>query len=98
MLSDGLSPAAIPAAGYVPQTGLILMRVYDFKCDACGNAFEAFLRTADEPHECPQCGSPKATMQPTLQISINTSGTRRGRVIDMSSNSCPCGGRKHAHH
>lgn len=75
------------------------MRVYDFRCDDCGTPFEAFLRTRDEPHECPHCRSARSTLLPTLQISINTSGTRRGRVIDMSSKSCPCGcaSRKQAH-
>lgn len=75
------------------------MRVYDFKCEDCGNAFEAFLRSRDEPCECPQCGSSRASLRPTLQISISTSGTRRGRVVDMSSKSCPCGcaGRGHSH-
>ena len=67
------------------------MRVYDFSCNDCGKPFEAFLRSRDEAHECPHCNSPRSTLLPTLQISINTSGTRRGRVIDMSSNSCPCG-------
>ena len=75
------------------------MRVYDFKCDDCGTPFEAFLRSVDASRACPQCGSSSSTLRPTLQISINTSGTRRGRVIDMSSKSCPCGcaGRAHAH-
>lgn len=67
------------------------MRVYDFKCDDCGTPYEAFLQTVDEARQCPQCGSSRSTRQPNLQISINTSGTRRGRVIDMSSNACPCG-------
>lgn len=67
------------------------MRVYDFRCDDCASSFEAFLRSVDEPRECPQCGSSRSTLQPNLQISISTSGTRRGRVIDMSSKSCPCG-------
>jgi putative FmdB family regulatory protein len=74
------------------------MRVYDFNCDDCGTTFEAFLRSADESHECPKCGSSRSTQRPTLQISISTSGTRRGRVIDMSSNSCPCGAKgAHSH-
>lgn len=34
------------------------MPVYDYKCPACGNRFERFLRLADynEPQEC-QCGA-----------------------------------------
>jgi putative FmdB family regulatory protein len=76
------------------------MRVYDFSCDDCATQFEAFLRSVDESRECPQCGSSRSTLLPTLQISIRTSSTRRGRVIDMSSKSCPCGQahRGHAHH
>jgi len=76
------------------------MRVYDFRCDDCGTPFEAFLRSLDEARECPQCGSQRSTLLPNLQISISTSGTRRGRVIDMSSNSCPCGKAHsgHSHH
>ena len=75
------------------------MRVHDFKCNDCGTPYEAFLRSIDESHDCPQCGSSRSTLQPTLQISINTSGTRRGRLVDMSSKSCPCGcaGRSPAH-
>ncbi len=73
------------------------MRVHDFKCDACGAAFEAFLRSPDEAHDCPECGSPRSSLQPNLQISLG--GMRRGRVVDMSSKSCPCGcaRRGHAH-
>ena len=74
------------------------MRVYDFKCDDCSAPFEAFLRSVDESRECPHCGSSRSSLQPTLQISINTSSTRRGRVVDMSSKSCPCcAGGKQAH-
>lgn len=67
------------------------LRFYDFKCDDCGEKFEALLGSADEARECPKCGCARSTLQPTLQISFRTSG--RGRVIDMSSNSCPCGAR-----
>ncbi len=74
------------------------MRFYDFRCDDCGTAFEAFLGSAGEARQCPKCGSSQSSLQPTLQISISTSGTRRGRVVDMSSNSCPCGARgAHTH-
>jgi len=76
------------------------MRVYDFKCEGCGTPFEAFLRSLDEAHPCPHCGASRSSLQPTLQVSIRTSGTRRGRIVDMSSKSCPCGcaarGRAHA--
>lgn len=75
------------------------MRVLDFHCDDCGASFEAFLRSIDESQQCPECGSSSLSRQPTLQLSIRTGSTRRGRLIDMSSGSCPCGcaGRAQAH-
>ncbi len=75
------------------------MRVFDFRCDGCGAAFEAFLRSIDESQQCPECGSSSLSRQPTLQLSIRAGSARRGRLIDMSSGSCPCGcaGRAQAH-
>ena len=73
------------------------MRVYDFRCDDCSTSFEAFVRSVDEPRECPQCGSSRSTLRPNLQVAIHTSNTRRGRVIDMSSNACPCGSASRGH-
>jgi putative FmdB family regulatory protein len=66
--------------------------VFDFNCGDCGAAFEAFLQSVDDTQRCPECGSSSLSRQPTLQLSIRTGNTRRrGRVIDMSSKSCPCG-------
>jgi len=36
------------------------MPTYDYRCDACGQAFEAFQRMSEDPLvECPSCGEPK---------------------------------------
>ena len=36
------------------------MPTYDFRCDACGEEFEALTEVGGSP-ECPQCGTPGAT-------------------------------------
>lgn len=71
------------------------MRVFDFRCSVCGGVFEAFVNSADDQPACPQCGAP-ATRQAISQIAIRTGKNRRGRVVDLSSHSCPCGGHRHA--
>ena len=73
------------------------MRIFDFSCADCGAVFEAFVRSELEQHQCPQCGSAAVTRQQVTQMSIRTSKTRRGRTIDLSSNSCPCRTHKYAH-
>jgi putative FmdB family regulatory protein len=36
------------------------MPTYEYQCDNCGHAFEAFQRINDEPvRECPECGKRK---------------------------------------
>jgi len=67
------------------------MRIFDFRCAGCGHVFEAFVRAEAEARTCPQCGSPSVARQPATQLAIRTSHSRRGRTIDMSSKSCPCG-------
>jgi len=71
------------------------MRIFDFGCTACGGTFEAFVRSEDEPRQCPQCGSSAVARQAVTQMAIRTGKTRRGRTIDLSSNSCPCGSGGH---
>lgn len=73
------------------------MIIYDYLCSDCGNSFELFVRNAGESKECPRCRSARVARKPVMQMSLG--GMRRGRLVDMSSNSCPCGcgSRKHAH-
>jgi putative FmdB family regulatory protein len=66
------------------------MRIFDFKCSACGSAFEVFVRSEDDAQQCPQCGSTQVARRQVTQMGIRTSKNRRGRTIDLSSNSCPC--------
>lgn len=74
------------------------MRVLDFHCAACGGSFEAFLRSDSDEPQCPQCGSARTMRQPVLQMAAHTRRTRRGRVIDLSSNACPCAAAKGSRH
>ncbi|MDE2228361.1 MAG: zinc ribbon domain-containing protein [Alphaproteobacteria bacterium] len=75
----------------------MILRVFDFTCAACEESFEALVRGQRDMPQCPKCGSAKVTRQPVLRISIRAS--KVGRVVDLSSKSCPCayGGPKHAH-
>ncbi|MCZ7566793.1 MAG: hypothetical protein M5U08_25750 [Burkholderiales bacterium] len=67
------------------------MRIFDFRCAGCGHVFEAFVRAEDEALTCPCCGSAGVARQPAAQLAVRTSHSRRGRTIDLSSGSCPCG-------
>ena len=37
------------------------MPIYEYRCEACGEGFELFVRSASEksPPACPKCGSTK---------------------------------------
>jgi len=36
--------------------GCFVMPIYEYKCEACGHAFEAFQKMVDDPlKECPEC-------------------------------------------
>jgi putative FmdB family regulatory protein len=67
------------------------MRIFDFSCAACAHTFEVFVQADTDPPLCPQCGSAAVARRPVTQIAIRTGKARRGRTIDLSSNSCPCG-------
>ncbi|MBZ0134139.1 MAG: zinc ribbon domain-containing protein [Rhodocyclaceae bacterium] len=74
--------------------------IFDFLCADCGNSFEAMVVRSDSGSvHCPRCMSSSVGRLPVLQMSVRTSKTRHGSLIDMSSNSCPCGcaSGKHAH-
>jgi putative FmdB family regulatory protein len=72
------------------------MRIFDFRCAACGSEFELFVRSEDEVQHCPQCGSSAVARHQVAQMGLRTSKTRRGRTIDLSSNCCPCGSARRA--
>ena len=73
------------------------MIIYDYLCADCGHSFELFVRSVEDGQECPHCRSARVARKPVMQMSLG--GLRRGRLINMSSNSCPCGcgSGRHAH-
>lgn len=74
-------------------------KIFDFLCAECAHTFEAFVRDGDAGRHCPRCNSIRVARQPVLSLALKSHSMRRGRVLDMSSNSCPCGCAtgKHAH-
>jgi putative FmdB family regulatory protein len=50
------------------------MPLYDYRCRACGAAFEALVRAPIEP-QCPSCASPNLERQPpTASFSVRSGG------------------------
>ncbi|MDP7100879.1 MAG: zinc ribbon domain-containing protein [Rhodospirillales bacterium] len=78
------------------------MPFFDYVCQSCGEKFEALVRTdlekADEKDPCPGCGSDKIEQQVSLFSIRGTKNHYQGKVIDMSSGSCPCARHNHKHH
>ncbi|MBO4731271.1 MAG: FmdB family transcriptional regulator [Spirochaetaceae bacterium] len=51
------------------------MPTYDYKCDSCGNTFEAFQKMSDPVlKECPKCGKPVHRLL-SASIGINFKGS-----------------------
>ncbi len=71
------------------------MPFYDYLCDACGQAFEVLTRPGEDSDPCPACGSDKSSRQIVSRIAVRASNRPHGRVIDLSSGSCPCAGHRH---
>ena len=67
------------------------MRIFDYCCAACAHTFEVFVQSDLDAPPCPRCGSSAVARQQVVQMALRTAKTRRGRVIDLSSHSCPCG-------
>lgn len=66
------------------------MPTYDYACDSCGHAFEAFQKMSDEPlRECPECGKAvRRVLTGGLGISFKGSGFY---VNDSSSSAASSG-------
>jgi putative FmdB family regulatory protein len=48
----------------------VTMPIYEYRCDACSEAYEEYLSTSDKPTPpCPKCGSAKVTR---ILSTINT--------------------------
>jgi putative FmdB family regulatory protein len=54
------------------------MPVYEYHCEACGEDFDMFVRSAAQRREpeCPNCGSPKVKKAISL-FGLGRSGTTR---------------------
>ena len=78
------------------------MPYFNYNCDSCGDGFETLIQTdaagRQETAQCPACGSGQVSRQVGTRIAVRTAASQRGRVIDMSSGACPCGGHGHTHH
>jgi putative FmdB family regulatory protein len=73
------------------------MPFYDYLCTACGQVFEALTQPGEARDNCPGCGSRKVSRQVVSRVAVRTSSQRRGRVVDLSSGSCPCRTHTRAH-
>lgn len=72
------------------------MPVFTFSCSACSHHFEMFSLPGEQPDiRCSNCGSTEARRMVPL-VSIRPTDRRRRGLVDMSSNSCPCGCGKRA--
>lgn len=73
------------------------MPIYDYLCEACGDAFEFLTLPGEDAVVCAACGSNRVARQVVSRIAVRGASRLRGRVIDMSSGACPCSGRGHRH-
>jgi len=73
------------------------MPTYDYKCDSCGNSFEAFQSMNDEPlSTCDKCGSSVRRVYSSAGIIFKGSGfyvndykSKGGCDGGCGSGSCP---------
>lgn len=76
------------------------MPVHDYLCKACGECFEFLTLSPGETVVCASCGSDRVSRQVVSRIALRGRSRQRGRVVDLSSGSCPCAGHgpAHGHH
>ena len=66
------------------------MPYYPFECSSCSHQFEALVQH-DEAAVCTECGSTLTKQLVVSRIFMRPSNTRRGRLMNFGSNTCPCG-------
>jgi putative FmdB family regulatory protein len=64
------------------------MPIYEYRCDACQNCFEALRFASDEAPTCPACGSDKVQRQ----LSCFATAGGEGKSSDLGLASAPSGG------
>lgn len=62
------------------------MPIYEYTCDACGEAFEVLVSSSGVKSACPKCGSKKISRQ------FSTFAAHSGASIPCKSGACPGGG------
>jgi putative FmdB family regulatory protein len=64
--------------------------IYEYKCDQCGEEYEALVMGSADSVECPQCGSKK---KERLLSCFSSSGKGLGSLAgDAAASSSGCGG------
>lgn len=51
------------------------MPLYEYRCDSCGNDFEALVRSARDEPKCPSCGASALTKQFSVPASARANGS-----------------------
>lgn len=73
------------------------MPVHDYLCEVCGESFEFLTLSHDEAVACAACGSGHVARQVVSRIAVRGLNQRRGKVVDLSSGTCPCNRHGHRH-
>jgi len=69
------------------------MLMFDFTCRGCGERFEALVASKDDAPACPACDSTQVERDAVVRAAVRAPRGPRGRVIELSSHSCPASGR-----
>ncbi|GIW85943.1 MAG: hypothetical protein KatS3mg108_0267 [Isosphaeraceae bacterium] len=73
------------------------MPLYEYRCEPCGETFEALVRSAEDRPRCPRCGRSEAlTKQISVPAAAQTGTSGRGSSLLPMAGGCGapacCGG------
>lgn len=63
------------------------MPIFEYRCEGCGNAFEALVRSSTQP-ACPQCGSAQIDKQLSV---FATASSSSGGEMQLPAGCGSCG-------
>lgn len=66
------------------------MPSFDYRCDACGDGFEARVASARSRPACPRCGERRARRLPSAP-SLRTSSPSAPKLPGCGGPACGCG-------